>query len=75
MKTITIKVDSKDVSRYNLEKTSSMDFGDLVDKITQDFAKQALKNAQTIAKKTGLSNLSPEEIDLEIKAIRDESHS
>lgn len=74
MKTITVIVDPKDISRYGLEKTSTMEFGDLVEKISRDFAKEALKNAQALASITGLSNLSPEEIELEIKAIRDENN-
>ena len=75
MKTITVTVDPEEISRYGLEKTSKMEFGDLVDKITRDFAKQALKNSQAIAENAGLSNLSPEEIEIEIKSLRDESHS
>lgn len=74
MKTITVTVDPKDISRYGLEGTSRMEFGELVNKINRDFAKQALKNAQSVAKQTGLSNLSIEEIDQEIRAVRNESH-
>jgi Glu-tRNA(Gln) amidotransferase subunit E-like FAD-binding protein len=74
MKTITVTVDSKDVARFGLEQTTKMKFGELVDKINRDFARQALKNAQSVAKQTGLSDLSQEEIDQEIKAIRNESH-
>ena len=74
MKTITVTVDPKDISRYGLEETSKMELSELVNKINRDFAKQALKNAQSVAKETGLSNLSVEEIDQEIRAVRNESH-
>jgi|AntRauMFilla1563_2_1112583.scaffolds.fasta_scaffold00337_7 hypothetical protein len=74
MKTISLKIKPEDASRYGLEEISSLKFDELVSKITADFTKEALLKAQSIAEKTGLSKMTLEEIDQEIKAVRDENH-
>jgi hypothetical protein len=75
MKTISLKIKSEDASRYGLEEVSSLKFDELVSKITADFTKVALMKAQSIAEKTSLSTMTLDEIDKEIKAVRDENHS
>ena len=75
MKTISVKIRQNDISKYGLVETSTVDFSELVDKITRDFAKQALQNANAIAEITGLSTLSSDEIDKEIQAARNEYRS
>lgn len=75
MKTIQVKVSEKDLEKYNLEGDPIIDFKLLVEKINLDFARKALEECQNIAKEVGLAKLTLEEIDSEIKAVRDESHS
>lgn len=75
MKTIQVNVSQKDLERYNLGEQPIMDFKLLVEKINLDFARNALEDCQNIAKDSGLSELTLEEIDVEIKAVRNESHS
>lgn len=75
MKTIQINVSQKDLERYNLGEQPIMDFKLLVEKINLDFARKALEECQKIVKGLGLSELTLEEIDAEIKAVRNESHS
>ena len=75
MKTISVKIRQNDISKYGLVETSTVDFSELVDKITRDFAKQALQIAFEIAEITWLSTLSSDEIDKEIQAARNEYRS
>ncbi|MCH6234630.1 hypothetical protein [Cognataquiflexum rubidum] len=74
MKTIQVKVSEKDLEKYNLDSDPIIDFKLLVEKINLDFARKALEECQNIAKGVGLSELTLEEIDAEIKAVRNESH-
>ncbi|GAB2478133.1 hypothetical protein [Algoriphagus taiwanensis] len=75
MKTISVKINSKDASKYGLEDKLTMEFKDLVEKITIDFAKTALQQAHEESQKAGLDKLSIEEINDEIKAFRNEGGS
>ncbi|MCR9017359.1 MULTISPECIES: hypothetical protein [Cyclobacteriaceae] len=75
MKTIQVKVSEKDLEKYNLDSDPIIDFKLLVEKINLDFARKALEECQNIAKEVGLAELTLEEIDAEIKAVRNESHS
>lgn len=73
MKTISVKIKSDEISKYGLRENATVDFSELVDKITRDFALQALENAQAAAELTGLSTLTTEEIDAEIRSLRNEN--
>jgi hypothetical protein len=75
MKTIQVNVSQKDLERYNLGEQPIMDFKLLVEKINLDFPRKALEECQNIAKDSGLSEMTWEEIDAEIKAVRNENHS
>ena len=76
MKTIQVKVSETDFEKYNLENQKEIKFIDLVEKISLEYARKALLECNEIAEKTGLSNMTLEDINAEIKAVRDaKSHS
>lgn len=71
MRTIQIKVSETDFKKYNL-KDSEIKFTDLVELISREYARKALLEANEIAKQSGLSNMTMDEINAEIKAVRDD---
>lgn len=71
MKTIQIKVSETDIQKYNLGIGGEIKFEDLVENISLQFARQALLDCNEIARKAGLSEMSLDEINAEIKAVRD----
>ena len=75
MLTLQIKISETDFQKYNLE-SQELKFTDLVDKISLEFARKALIECNDIAEKVGLSTMTIEEINAEIKAVRDaKNHS
>ncbi|MFC3416042.1 hypothetical protein [Algoriphagus hitonicola] len=75
MKTIALKIKSSDISKYGLEDVESVNFNELVDKISRDLALESLKIAQKYAKATDLSKLTLDEIKAEVQEFRNESSS
>lgn len=75
MKTIKLTISAENASKYGLDNISDIALDELVDRINMDFAREALLKAQLAAQETGLSELTPEEIEAEIKAVRNENHS
>jgi Glu-tRNA(Gln) amidotransferase subunit E-like FAD-binding protein len=69
MRTISIDISDSEFLKYNFQE-EKLSFTDLVEKISIELAKQALRKCQEIAEKTGLSQLSLEEINAEIQAVR-----
>ncbi len=69
MRTAQIKVSETDYQKYNFNK-GEVKFNDLVELINQEYAKNALQQCNDIAKQVGLSALSLDEINAEIKAVR-----
>lgn len=69
MKTIKVKVSEKDVLKYNLTD-AEISFGDMVDLISREYAKEALIECNKIAKNTELSEMTLDDINAEIKAVR-----
>ena len=75
MRTLQVKVSESDFQKYNLAD-SEIDFSELVELISREYAKQALLKCNEIAEQVGLSEMTLEEIDAEIKAVRDaKNHS
>ena len=70
MRTVQIKVSEKDFQKYNLGE-EEIKFSDLVEAISLEYAKKALLECNDIARQVGLSEMTMEEIDAEIKAVRD----
>ncbi|MPR33146.1 hypothetical protein [Salmonirosea aquatica] len=71
MKTVQLKVSETDFQKYNLDNESEIDFSDLVEKISLEYARQALLECNEIAQQVGLSEMSLDEINAEIQAVRD----
>jgi len=75
MRTLQIKVSETDFQKYNLE-SKEIKFTDLVDLISREYARKALLECTEIAELEGLSKLTMDEINAEIKAVRDaKTHS
>ncbi len=74
MRTVQIKVSETDFQKYKLQ--SEIKFTDLVDLISREYARKALLECNEIAKQVGLSKMTMDEINAEIKAVRDaKNHS
>jgi hypothetical protein len=75
MQTIQVKISDTDFQRYKLEG-QDIKFTDLVEKISLEYARQSLLECNKIAKETELSKMTLDEINAEIKAVRDaKNHS
>jgi len=75
MQTIQIKISNTDFQKYNFVN-KEIKFTDLVDLISQEYARKALLECNAIAEQIGLSKMTMDEINAEIKAVRDaESNS
>lgn len=69
MRTLQIKISDSDFQKYNLE-SGDIQFSDLVELISREYARKALLECNKIAEKVGLSKMTMEEINAEIKAVR-----
>lgn len=75
MQTLQIKISNTDIQKYNLEN-KEIKFTDLVDLINKEYARKALLECNEIAKQVGLSKMTMDEINAEIKAVRNaKTHS
>lgn len=75
MQTIKLKISDTDFQRYKFEG-QEIKFTDLVDKISLEYARQSLLECNEIAEKAGLSKMTLDDINAEIKAVRDaKTHS
>lgn len=75
MQTIQLKISNADFQKYKLE-SREIKFTDLVDLISREYARKALLECNEIAKQEGLSEMTMDDINAEIKAVRDaENHS
>ncbi|MFN7117051.1 MAG: hypothetical protein ACK4TA_09655 [Saprospiraceae bacterium] len=70
MKTLNIAISEKDFNKYGFS-AENLSFEELIEKINVELARQALLRAQEIAEQTGLSQMTLEEINAEIQAVRD----
>ncbi|MCU0426537.1 MAG: hypothetical protein MUF71_13020 [Candidatus Kapabacteria bacterium] len=76
MRTIQLKVSDTDFQKYNLGSSVEIKFTDLVELISREYARKALLECNEIAQQVGLSNMTMDEINAEIKAVRDaKTHS
>jgi hypothetical protein len=71
MKTIRLNIQDEDFVDLGLEpETQQLDYDDLVRKIKVKLAKEAMLKSLELAKEAGLSDLTIEEINSEIDALR-----
>lgn len=69
MQTIQIKISNTGFQKYNL-KSKEIKFTDLVDLISREYARKALLECNEIAEQEGLSQMTMDEINAEIDAVR-----
>jgi len=75
MRTVQIRVSETDFQKYNLG-SGEIKFTDLVELISREYARKALLECNEIAEQVGLSKMTMDEINAEIKAVRDaKTHS
>lgn len=72
MKTLNVTILENEYSRLGL-KSNDLTFEELFKKISILIAKDALVKCRQIAKKTGLSAMTQEEIDKEISVARNDA--
>jgi hypothetical protein len=70
MKSVNVQLSDFEFNQLGLNK-DTLSFSELIDIISKKITKQTLERSITLATKYGLSNLTMEEIDDEIKAYRD----
>ena len=66
---LQVSVSEQDLKKFVLDK-SQISFEELLDKISTELARQALYSCQDIAERVGLSRITLEEINAEVKAVR-----
>jgi hypothetical protein len=71
MKTVQVKISESDLKKYNLEFGKEIKFTDLLEKISLEIAKKAILECNEMAEEYKLSDMTDEEIEKEIKAVRD----
>ena len=69
MNTLSISVSELELRKFGIKK-NNLPFSDLVDLISNELAKQAMDRSLELAEKYGLSKMTMEEIDKEVKAVR-----
>lgn len=75
MRTVQIKVSETDFQKYDVG-SGEIKFTNLVEAIKREYARQALLECNEIAEKVGLSKMTIDEINAEIKSVRDaKTHS
>lgn len=76
MQTIQIIISETDIRKYNLGPANEIKFTDLVERVNLEYARLALMECNELAKSNGLSEMTMDEINAEIKAVRDaKNHS
>lgn len=75
MQTLQIKISDSDMQKYNLA-SREIKFTELVDLISREYARKSLLECNEIAEQEGLSKMTMDEINAEIKAVRNaKNHS
>lgn len=75
MRTVLLKISETDFQKYNFG-SGEIKFSDLVELISREYARRALLESNEIAEQVGLSTMTLDEINAEIKAVRDaKAHS
>ncbi len=69
MRTINVSISEVEFNKFGL-KNNKLTFSDLVDIISREIARQNLRKSVELAEKYGLSEMTIEEINKEVKAVR-----
>lgn len=74
MKLLNVPIDEFEYAKLGLT-SDTISFRDLKEKLNIDYAKEALIQCNDIAERTGLSQLSLDDINAEINAVRNAKNS
>ncbi len=69
MRTVQVKISETDFQKYNFG-SGEIKFADLVELMSREYARKALLECNEIAEQVGLSKMTLDEINAEIKAVR-----
>lgn len=69
MRTINISISELEYNKFGL-KADKLSFSEFIDIITKEISRQNLKNSVRLAEKYGLSKMSMDYINKEVKAVR-----
>lgn len=69
MKTLQISISDLEFNKFGLEK-DSLTFSEFVELITRELMRQNMDKCLTLAEKYGLSQMTMDEINEEVKAVR-----
>lgn len=69
MRTLNVSISDNEYKRYGI-KNDTLTFADIVDIVNRKRLKQALEESIEYAEKCGLSSMTMDEIDEEIKSVR-----
>lgn len=75
MKQLTVEITESDYKNFNFQSNEPISFIALQNKIKKDLIFETLKKCRSIAKETGLSEITTKEINEEIKNMRLEKYS
>ncbi|MDP5120543.1 MAG: hypothetical protein NWQ46_03025 [Spirosomaceae bacterium] len=70
MTTIRVQISEADIRKFDLTNDSEIEFSDLISRISSENARVALKECNRIASEVGLNEMSLDEINAEINAVR-----
>jgi hypothetical protein len=74
MRTLNISISELEYNKFGL-KEDNLSFSELLDIIKREIMRQKLLKSVQLAEKYGLSKMTMEEIDEEIKAVRENAKS
>lgn len=69
MRTLNVTISDKDYKQYNI-KEDQLSFSRLIDIINKKMARETLRECVDLAQKNGLSEMTLDEINKEIQAVR-----
>ncbi len=69
MRTLNVSISDLEYNKFGL-KTDNLPFSDFVDIISKELTRQTLNKCLELAKKYGLSKMTIEDINKEVKAVR-----
>jgi len=70
MRTLNVSISDSEYSMYGI-KTNRLTFSDIVNLVNRQQFRAHLKKSVELAKECGLSEMTMEEIDAEVKAVRE----
>jgi hypothetical protein len=69
MRTVTVSISDLEYRKFGL-KGDKIAFSEFIDVIRRELARQSLEHALDLAEKHGLSKMTMDEIDDEVRAVR-----